>query len=174
MTQDGDKNMGRSIGLDDRLNDRRIVILDDDPTGTQTVSDVRVILHPSTATFAEFFGSSERVVYVLTNTRAMPERDAVHLLSNICSQVREAAQQSKVRYAFLLRGDSTLRGHVFAEVDVLASENSVTLFVPAFPEGGRVTVGGIRRRPEGFVCPVANLAFRRFEGHNRNAVECRP
>lgn len=142
------------------LDDRRVVILDDDPTGTQTVSGVRVILYPSISAFAEFFSSSERAVYVLTNTRAMSAQNAVALLRNICTQVREAALEADEEYAFLLRGDSTLRGHIFVEVDVLASEDSVTLFVPAFPEGGRVTVNGTHYlQTEAGRIPVAQTEF---------------
>jgi hypothetical protein len=41
----------------------------------------------------------------------------------------------------VLRGDSTLRGHVFAETDVFVTDEPI-LFLPAFPAGGRVTVDG--------------------------------
>ena len=44
---------------------------------------------------------------------------------------------------FVLRGDSTLRGHVFAESEVFLDDDAVLLFVPAFPEGGRTTRGGV-------------------------------
>jgi DNA-binding FadR family transcriptional regulator/uncharacterized protein YgbK (DUF1537 family) len=141
---------------------RRLVILDDDPTGTQTVSDVEVILRPSLSEYQRFFASSNRSIYVLTNSRALTVEAAVALVSHIRDEVKEAASQVDQSVAFLLRGDSTLRGHVFAEIDVLASPDSVTLFVPAFPEGGRVTCDGIQYIVVGDQrMPVAHTEFAR-------------
>ena len=120
---------------------RRVVVLDDDPTGTQTVSGVDVILEPSRARFDAFFGSSARALYVLTNTRAMQREAATAHLHWVVTQIDEAANRAGEAWVAVLRGDSTLRGHVFAEADVLGARDAVLLFVPAFPEGGRVTVG---------------------------------
>jgi uncharacterized protein YgbK (DUF1537 family) len=136
---------------------RRVIVLDDDPTGTQTVSDVDVVLVPGRARFAAFFRSAARALYVLTNTRAMPREVATAYLRHVVSQIDAAAGEAGERWAAILRGDSTLRGHVFAETDVLATRDSVVLFVPAFPEGGRTTVDG------------AQLVD--FEGRRRNAAD---
>ncbi len=151
-------NWTRMLSMDER----RIVVLDDDPTGTQTVSGVGVILIPSIPAYRSFFASGDRVVYVLTNTRALPEQEAITLLQKIKQEVELTAADYQTGVAFLLRGDSTLRGHVFAEVDVFATEDSVCLLVPAFPEGGRTTIGGIHylENSEGKV-PVARTEFAR-------------
>ncbi|MDF2958677.1 MAG: hypothetical protein K0S39_412 [Paenibacillus sp.] len=122
---------------------RKIIILDDDPTGTQTVSNVGVILTPSLRAYRSFFNSKEKAVYVLTNSRAMPQAEAVGLIRQIKREVEKASEETGNKVAFVLRGDSTLRGHVFAEIDVFAGEQSVSFFVPAFPEGGRYSIGGI-------------------------------
>jgi uncharacterized protein YgbK (DUF1537 family) len=158
--------MNTSISWEQRLlqDQRRVVILDDDPTGTQTVADVEVILHPSLDAYRQFFAGPDRAVYVLTNSRSLNREEATALVARIRDEVRLAAQEAGASVAFLLRGDSTLRGHVFAEIDVLASglENPVSLFVPAFPEGGRATIGGVHYlvTAEGRV-PVAQTEFAR-------------
>jgi uncharacterized protein YgbK (DUF1537 family) len=121
----------------------KIVILDDDPTGTQTVSDVGVILQPNASAFRQFMEGIEPLVFVLTNTRAMPESKAVEFLRSIKEGMEREAQRCGKNVIFHLRGDSTLRGHIFAEMDVFATDLSVGLFVPAFPECGRVTLGGV-------------------------------
>ena len=74
--------------LDARLHGdgRRVVVLDDDPTGTQTVSGVDVILEPSRARFDAFFASSARALYVLTNTRAMPRETATAYLRGVVAR----------------------------------------------------------------------------------------
>ncbi len=141
---------------------RRVVILDDDPTGTQTVANVEVILRPSLEAYRCFFASSERAVYVLTNTRSLPVQEAITLITTIHTDIESVAQEYGQRVAFLLRGDSKLRGHVFAEIDALATHNSVSLFIPAFPEGGRVTLQGVHYIQDGHDrVPVAQMEFAR-------------
>lgn len=140
---------------------RRVVILDDDPTGTQTVSGVEVILHPNREAYRAFFRSGSRAVFVLTNTRAMPETEARALVRQLRREVIDEAVAAGAEAAFVLRGDSTLRGHIFAEIDELADEDgSVSLFVPAFPEGGRKTVGGVHYLRQGDTdVPVCRTEF---------------
>ncbi|MFD0670151.1 four-carbon acid sugar kinase family protein [Cohnella sp. GCM10027633] len=140
---------------------RRVVILDDDPTGTQTVSGVAVILRPNRDAYRAFFGSEARAAFVLTNTRAMPEPEARALVRHIRREVEEAAAKAGAETAFLLRGDSTLRGHIFAEIDEMSDrDSSVSLFVPAFPEGGRTTVGGVHYLRQGDTrVPVCRTEF---------------
>ncbi len=143
---------------------RRVVLLDDDPTGTQTVADVDVILRPSPDAYRQFFAGSERAVYVLTNARALGREQAVAQLERMHAEIENAAREVGTQVAFLLRGDSTLRGHVFAEIDVLAAglEHPISLFVPAFPEGGRVTLGGVHYLiSAGKRVPVAQTEFAR-------------
>jgi uncharacterized protein YgbK (DUF1537 family) len=137
--------------------ERPTVIVDDDPTGTQAVSDVDVILRPDRAAFEEFAASGRRSVFVLSNSRALPEREAARLVGDIAGTA--AAAEPSVRV--VLRGDSTLRGHVFAEADAVAP-GAPMLFVPAFLDGGRFTEGGVHRlrTPDGAV-PVADTEFAR-------------
>jgi len=117
-----------------------VIVLDDDPTGTQTVADLPIVLSADRETLARAARRRIGPVWVLTNTRAMTEERARLTLGQVARDVRSAFGQT----AFLvLRGDSTLRGHVLAEIDTLSSPGSVALFVPAFVEQGRVTIDGI-------------------------------
>lgn len=136
---------------------RPTVIVDDDPTGTQAVSDVDVILRPDRAAFEEFAASGHRSVFVLSNSRALPERAAARLTGDIARTALAVQPSARV----VLRGDSTLRGHVFAEADAVAPGVRM-LFVPAFLDGGRFTEGGVHRlrTPEGTVA-VADTEFAR-------------
>ncbi|MGR6318283.1 four-carbon acid sugar kinase family protein [Micromonospora soli] len=140
---------------------RAKVIIDDDPTGTQAVSDVDVILRPDRATFDEFLASAQPAVFVLSNSRAFAERPAVELVGGIARAVDAAARDAGRSATLILRGDSTLRGHVVAEVEAVAPHTPV-LFVPAFLDGGRFTRDGIHylRTATGAV-PVADTEFAR-------------
>lgn len=119
----------------------KTIVLDDDPTGTQSATGVDVLL----AWDADILTAALRrsgSVYVLTNTRAIPEDDAVALLESIKADAAIAAERLGEDIRFVLRGDSTLRGHVFPETNVFADDTAVIVFVPAFPDGGRTTVAG--------------------------------
>jgi uncharacterized protein YgbK (DUF1537 family) len=118
----------------------RIVVLDDDPTGTQTVSDVAIVLSPDRASLDAAAAQSDGPVWVLTNIRAMSWERARPQLVGIVADVRAAFGPAT---QLVLRGDSTLRGHVLGEIDVLSSPGSVAMFVPAFVEQGRITIGGV-------------------------------
>jgi uncharacterized protein YgbK (DUF1537 family) len=132
------KRLGELLAADTR----RVYILDDDPTGTQTVADVDVVLRPTAASIARFARSSERSVFVLTNSRTLAVAESVRTLTDLRHAILAATRKTGHEPAFILRGDSTLRGHVFAEADVFGADRSVLLFVPAFPEGGRITRNG--------------------------------
>ncbi|HVU67301.1 MAG TPA: four-carbon acid sugar kinase family protein [Ktedonobacteraceae bacterium] len=158
--------MSKSDTWEQRLKQdrRRVIILDDDPTGTQSVANVEVILRPALPAYRRFFSSTERAVYVLSNTRALKQETAVDLLRRIRAEVEQAAHEAGEGVSILLRGDSTLRGHVFAEMDVLAEgvDDAVLLFVPAFPDGGRVTINGVHYLLNGDEkTPVAQTEFAR-------------
>ncbi len=145
------------IAADPRLK----VIVDDDPTGTQSVSDVEVILRPDRAAFDAFAASGRRSTFVLSNSRALPEAAAVELVGGIARAADSAVRAAGHLATVILRGDSTLRGHVFAEIDAVAPRTPV-LFVPAFIDGGRITRDGVHlvRTPGGEV-PVSETEFAR-------------
>lgn len=120
----------------------KTVVLDDDPTGTQSAAGVRVLLVSDADLLTEAL-RQEDSVYVQTNSRAIDEAAAVRLVGRVKRDAEEAARRLGEDVQFVLRGDSTLRGHVFAETEVFLGPDAVMLFVPAFPDGGRTTVDGV-------------------------------
>ena len=120
----------------------KTIVLDDDPTGTQSASNVVVLLESSAALIADALRDADSV-YLLTNSRAISELDAIELMQQIRADAATASAELGEEIQFVLRGDSTLRGHVFSETLVFADESSVIVFVPAFPDGGRTTEGGV-------------------------------
>ncbi|MCD2441468.1 hypothetical protein LQ757_04165 [Agromyces sp. SYSU K20354] len=119
----------------------KLIVLDDDPTGTQSATGVEVLLDWDAEGLARALRRADSV-YLLTNTRAMHQPDAVALLERIRDERDAAARALGEPVHVVLRGDSTLRGHVFPETSVFTGPDDVILFVPAFPDGGRTTVGG--------------------------------
>lgn len=124
----------------------KTLILDDDPTGSQSATDVPVLLDLAEDGLTERLTQAlthDDALYVLTNSRAVPEAEAVALVRRVRRSACAAAERLSAEVRFVLRGDSTLRGHVFPESDVFAGPDSVLLFVPAFPAGGRTTSAGV-------------------------------
>ena len=121
------------------------VVLDDDPTGTQAMSDVSVVLDWSDAAVWNCVQSGDRAVHVLTNSRAHSPEEARELIASAAAAARSQYPGARL----VLRGDSTLRAHVWEEYDalraVVAPERAGVplLLVPALPAAGRVTIGGV-------------------------------
>ncbi|HWU59798.1 MAG TPA: four-carbon acid sugar kinase family protein [Microbacteriaceae bacterium] len=141
----------------------KTIVLDDDPTGTQSASGVTVLLESNADLLTEALRDNDSV-YVQTNSRAIDEAAAVALVGAVRSDGLEAARRLGDDVRFVLRGDSTLRGHVFAESDVFAGDaaasDSVMVFVPAFPAGGRTTVDGVHLVSiDGVAIPAAETEY---------------
>lgn len=128
---------------------RRLLVLDDDPTGSQCVARVDVAFDLDAAIPAGVLAEPGSTCFVLTNTRALDEDQAVTLNRRILagfladSTVREGLH-------VVSRSDSTLRGHVIAEPGAIADELAeagievdAILFAPAMIEAGRFTEGDV-------------------------------
>lgn len=138
----------------------KILVCDDDPTGTQSATGVEVLLRWDADVLTDALRRAD-AVYLLTNTRALDEQAAVALVSGIRADADVAGGRLGERVRLVLRGDSTLRGHVFAECDAVDPAAPV-LFVPAFPGGGRTTVDGTHRvRVDGEILPAHETEFAR-------------
>lgn len=119
----------------------KTIVLDDDPTGTQSASDVTVLFDATADTITDALRTAQSV-YIQTNSRAIDEGAARNLVAAIHRDGIEAGHRLGTDIRFVLRGDSTLRGHVFAETEEFLTPESIILFVPSFPDGGRTTLEG--------------------------------
>jgi uncharacterized protein YgbK (DUF1537 family) len=120
------------------------VVLDDDPTGSQCAADAAVALEHDRATLQRLI-ASEPGLFVVTNTRALPAPVALATMRRLRHDLRAAAAATGRRLRIVLRGDSTLRGHIHDEIEVFGRASGRVLFVPAFPAAGRITVDGVHR-----------------------------
>ncbi|KAJ1698839.1 hypothetical protein LUZ63_007351 [Rhynchospora breviuscula] len=129
------------------LNSKVLVVLDDDPTGTQTVHDIHVLTEWSTETLVEQFQKKPTCFFILTNSRALSSDKAVCLTKEICKNLEAAAKQvAGTSFTVVLRGDSTLRGHFPEEADAAVSvlgEMDAWIICPFFLQGGRYTINDV-------------------------------
>ena len=131
----------------------KIVVIDDDPTGSQTVHSCPLLLRWDVQTLRLGLRHPSPLLFVLANTRALAPEAAAERIREIVAALHislEAEGISDRQLLLVSRGDSTLRGHGVLEPAVLAEELvdrfgpvHATLHVPAFLPGGRTTVDGV-------------------------------
>ncbi|XVF09451.1 hypothetical protein REPUB_Repub07fG0093700 [Reevesia pubescens] len=128
-------------------NSKTLVVLDDDPTGTQTVHDVEVLTEWSVESLVEQFKEKPICFFILTNSRSLSSEKATALIKDICSNLYTAAKSVEhIDYTVVLRGDSTLRGHFPEEPDAAVSvlgQVDAWILCPFFLQGGRYTIEDI-------------------------------
>jgi uncharacterized protein YgbK (DUF1537 family) len=148
----------------------RIVVIDDDPTGSQTVHGCLLLTRWDPDTLVEALRDDAPLFFVLSNTRGMSAERAAAVTREICVNLRQALQRLAgqgvhIQPLVVSRSDSTLRGHYPVETDVIAEELGpfdAHFLVPAFFEGGRITRGGVHYLlVEGREVPVHDTEFAR-------------
>jgi uncharacterized protein YgbK (DUF1537 family) len=136
-----------------RAADEMLVVLDDDPTGTQSVHGISVLTEWSVDALRSELDSEMPAVYLLTNSRSMPLARAQSLNAEIGRNIQAAARPGGRRPVVVSRSDSTLRGHFPGEVDALAAALGggfdATLLIPAFIAGGRYTIDDVHYVADG-------------------------
>jgi len=145
---------------------RKVVVLDDDPTGTQTVHNTPVLTEWSVGALESELQKDFPAFYILTNSRSLTLPAARSLNADIGRNLVEAGKKAKRNFVVVSRSDSTLRGHFPGEVEALASgleENfDGWIILPFFLEGGRYTVGDTHYVEEGgWLVPSAETEFAR-------------
>lgn len=153
-----------------RASGHRIVVLDDDPTGSQSVHDVQVVTVLDRAEYASAMAEPGSTCFVLTNTRSLAETDAADLTRYVATDVLEVAGGLGAPVDVVSRSDSTLRGHLLAEIAAIEAArrdrtgrgHDGVLLVPAFLEAGRFTAGDTHYAViDGAPVPVAATEFAR-------------
>lgn len=148
----------------------RLVILDDDPTGIQTVKGCLLVTQWDDDTIREAMTDAEPFFYVLTNTRAMTRQDAARVVREAMEAVVRVNEALGYQLIFISRSDSCLRGHFPLETDVMSDvlhehaipEWNKKVFCPAFIEAGRYTIDGTHYMKDGDrLIPVSETEFAR-------------
>jgi len=154
-----------------RAQDRRVIgVVDDDPTGSQAVHGVQVVTVLDEDAYEAALSGVAATCFVLTNSRSLGAGQAAELTARAARGLIAAAGRFGGPVDLVSRSDSTLRGHVIAEVDALAAVRREVLgfapdgilFAPAFIEAGRLTAGDVHwaRTPAGLV-PASQTEFAR-------------
>jgi uncharacterized protein YgbK (DUF1537 family) len=157
-------------------------VLDDDPTGSQAVHGVQVVTVLDEDAYAAALAGPAATCFVLTNSRSLDEPEAAGLTARAARGLITVAGRRGTRIQLISRSDSTLRGHVMAEVaalqavrrDLVGRGYDGVLLVPAFLEAGRMTAADIHwaRTPAGLV-PVGETEFAQDSAFGYGASDLR-
>ena len=152
------------------MTETKIIVLDDDPTGSQTVHSCLLLTCWDPVTLQAALLDDAPLFFVLTNTRGMDAEHAAAVTREVCQNLKLAladlaAGGRLINPLLVSRSDSTLRGHYPVETDVMAEELGLFdahFLVPAFFEGGRFTRDSIHfLNVDGVPTPVHETEFAR-------------
>lgn len=153
-----------------QADDTKVIALDDDPTGVQTVHDVFVYTDWKPETMQAAFADENKISFILTNSRGMTAEESRRAHEEIAAAVMQAAKSAGRPFAVLCRGDSTLRGHYPLETDVVRRTLEANgeppvdgeIIMPFFLEGGRYTADDVHYVAVGDeLIPAAETEFAR-------------
>lgn len=134
-----------------KASNKKIVVLDDDPTGVQTVHDISVYTSWGKDSIRAGFDEENSLFYVLTNSRGFTAEQTTKAHHEIAAVVDEVAKETGKEYIFISRSDSTLRGHYPLETELLKADYEKNtgkvidgeILCPFFKEGGRFTIENV-------------------------------
>ncbi|MBU3827557.1 MAG: hypothetical protein IAA31_08755 [Candidatus Anaerobiospirillum merdipullorum] len=137
----------------------QLVIIADDLTGAndsaaylrQCGFSARVMIYP----FEQSLDYSGEVLVLDSESRDLPVEEARAAVASACDYIQSIAPTAII----YKKVDSTLRGHIGAELETLMDKLQLprALFAPAFPQAGRTTVNG-RQLLHGIPLELTELA----------------
>jgi uncharacterized protein YgbK (DUF1537 family) len=161
---------------------RVLLVIDDDPTGTQTVHGVPLVTTWTPDDLAWALRQGAPAVWVLANTRSLGPAAAERRVREIVRTAHTASVREGVPLTYVSRGDSTLRGHFPLEPDAIDDElrrlgeppADAIIVCPAYIEAARVTVDSVHYAAtnEGLV-PVGETEYARDAAFGYSASDLR-
>jgi uncharacterized protein YgbK (DUF1537 family) len=147
---------------------KKIIVLDDDPTGVQTVHGISVYTDWSVESLEQGFEEENAMFFILTNSRGFTAAETEKAHTEIATNIVQAAKKQNKDFIIISRGDSTLRGHYPLETEVLKDTIEAAtdiqydgeVILPFFKEGGRYTVDNIHYvQYEDYLVPAGETDF---------------
>lgn len=149
---------------------KKIVVLDDDPTGVQTVHSISVYTQWDEPTLEEAFAEENRLFFILTNSRGLVSEQTVQVHRQVAAGLLAVSARTATDFILVSRSDSTLRGHYPLETQTLKEAVEAgsdrrydgEIICPFFKEGGRYTIGDVHYVQEGSrLTPAGETEFAR-------------
>lgn len=147
-----------------RTNKEKLVVIDDDPTGSQTVHNIPILTSWDIDTLRDELHNELPAFYILTNTRGMPLEKAKAINAEIGRNLHDLSSELNRGVEVVSRSDSTLRGHFPGEVEALVEglngDLDAWLIIPTLLGGGRYTINDIHYVADGdWLVPAGESAY---------------
>lgn len=149
---------------------KKIVVLDDDPTGIQTVHDIYVYTSFDEETLTNAFNDENSMFFVLTNSRGFTKEETIKVHNDIAATILKVSKKTNKDFIIISRSDSTMRGHyptetlcIKNEIEKLSDKKfDGEIICPFFKEGGRYTIDNIHYVKDGdYLLPAGDTEFAR-------------
>ena len=146
----------------------KIIVLDDDPTGVQTVHDISVYTDWDADSIRQGLEEKNKLFYILTNSRGFTARQTEAVHRTIAENIAEVSREMGIPCVVMSRSDSTLRGHYPLETRILkevleersGQKMDGEILCPFFKEGGRFTIRNVHYvRYGGELVPAGETEF---------------
>lgn len=150
------------------IGNKKIVVLDDDPTGVQTVHGVSVYTDWETDSLRRAFAEEGNMFFILTNSRSFTSEVTKRVHTDIAHRLLEVSKEYNREFILISRSDSTLRGHYPLETEVLKDtlekEDGLTIdgeiICPFFKEGNRITIDNVHYvKEDNMLIPAGKSEF---------------
>ena len=105
------KSADEVLGKELEKNQRKIIVLDDDPTGVQTVHGISVYTGWTIENIEAGFDENNSLFFILTNSRGMTADETAKVHTEIGRNIAAVARKKNRDFILISRSDSTLRGH---------------------------------------------------------------
>lgn len=149
-------------------NPAKIIVLDDDPTGVQTVHGISVYTDWTKDSIRSGFDEPGKLFYILTNSRGFTTEQTRAEHVAIASTLKQVSLETGKPFILMSRSDSTMRGHYPLETDTLRQtleedggprfDGEILCFF--FKEGGRFTIGDVHYvQYDGALTPAGATEF---------------
>ncbi|UUX33537.1 four-carbon acid sugar kinase family protein [Fundicoccus culcitae] len=164
--------------INEKPRNLKIIVLDDDPTGSQTLSDVPIYTAWDENTLRKAFKETSPMFYILTNSRALSKKETIKVHSDIMHNLTIIGKSLSSKFLIVSRSDSTLRGHYPIETQIISEfipDLDGEIICPAFIESGRVTIDNVHYIMENnILLPVNKTEFAKdntFGYENANLID---
>lgn len=88
---------------------KKIIVLDDDPTGVQTVHGISVYTDWSAESIEAGFAEENSMFFILTNSRGFTAAETEQAHKEIANVIQHTAEKQNKEFIIISRGDSTSR-----------------------------------------------------------------
>lgn len=104
-----EEKLNAALATEAAASNRKIIVLDDDPTGVQTVHDIYVYTDWTAESLRKGFAAPEKLFFILTNSRGFTVAETTKAHREIAENTAKVAREFGMDYLIISRGDSTAR-----------------------------------------------------------------